>query len=604
MIEKTKTEEIEALGFGKMAQSLSDNFEKHQSILEEFSRKAEEGELDPLKLQEPFSHLALAMTQNPAKLAEANMKFFADSMQLYKNMSENYLGMLSADSSNGTDKVQPEAVVTPAPDDRRFRHDAWDHHPVFKHIRDTYLLTSQWMQNLVSEVEGLDESTAKKVSFFTERYLDALSPTNFAATNPAVLERVIETKGASLVHGMKNMLEDIEEGEGQLKIRMTDTSAFKLGDNIATLPGKVVFENRMFQLIQYNPSTPSVFKKPLLVVPPWINKYYILDLQPKNSYLKWLVDQGHTVFVMSWINPDESYKDVGFDEYVKEGILSAVEAVIAATGEEQLNAIGYCLGGTLLATTLAYMAAKADDRIASATFLTTMIDFEEPGDLGVFIGEEEVSSLEHTMEERGYLDGAEMAGTFNLLRANDLIWSFYINNYLMGNDARPFDLLYWNSDSTRMPACMHSFYLRKMYMQNLLREHGELEIDGTPIDLANVTVPVCFVSANEDHIAPWKSTYAGVKLFGGSKRFILGGSGHIAGIVNPPEANKYGYRVTSRPPADAENWAAKAEVHQGSWWPEWQRWVKGKAGKQVDVRMPGDAALGVIEDAPGTYVTK
>lgn len=604
MIEKKKTEEIQALGFGKMAQSLSDNFEKHQAILEDFSRKAEEGELDPLKLQEPFSHLALAMTQNPTKLAEANMKFFADSMKLYKNMSENYLSMLNPNGSNGEAPAETEAVVTPAPDDRRFRHDAWEHHPIFKHIRDTYLLTSQWMRELVTETEGLDESTAKKVEFFTERYLDALSPTNFAATNPAVMERLIETKGASLMHGMKNMLGDIEEGEGQLKIRMTDTSAFTLGENIATLPGKVVFENRMFQLIQYNPTTSSVFKKPMLVVPPWINKYYILDLQPKNSYLKWLVDQGHTVFVMSWVNPDESYREVGFDEYVKEGVLTAVEAITAATGEEQVNAIGYCLGGTLLATTLAYMSANGDERIGSATFLTTMIDFEEPGDLGCFIGEEEVSSLEQSMEERGYLDGAEMAGTFNLLRANDLIWSFYINNYLMGNDARPFDLLYWNSDSTRMPAKMHSYYLRNMYMKNLLREHGKLEVDGTPIDLAKVTIPVCFVSTFEDHIAPWKSTYAGVKLFGGSKRFILGGSGHIAGIVNPPEANKYSYRVTSRPPANPENWAEKAEVHAGSWWPEWQHWVKGKSGKQIDVRMPGDGDLGVIEDAPGTFVTK
>lgn len=602
MIEKNNTEEIDALGFGKMAQSLSDNFAKHQSILEEFSRKAEDGELDPLKLQEPFSHLALAMTQNPAKLAEANMKFFSESMQLYKNMSENYLSMLSSDGDK--EKPQPKDVVSPAPDDRRFRHEAWEHHPIFKHIRDTYLLTSQWMRNLVAETEGLDESTAKKVEFFTERYLDALSPTNFATTNPAVLERMVETKGASLLHGVKNMLEDIEEGEGQLKIRMTDTSAFTLGENIATLPGQVVFENRMFQLIQYNPTTPSVFKKPMLVVPPWINKYYILDLQPKNSYLKWLVDQGHTVFVISWVNPDESYKDTGFEEYVKEGILSAVEAVTAATGEEQINSIGYCLGGTLLATTLGYMAEKGDKRIVSATFLATMLDFEEPGDLGVFIGEEEVSALEQTMDERGYLDGAEMAGTFNMLRANDLIWSFYINNYLMGNDVRPFDLLYWNSDSTRMPACMHSFYLRNMYMKNLLREHGKLEIDGTPIDLAKVTIPVCFVSTFEDHIAPWKSTYAGVKLFGGSKRFILGGSGHIAGIINPPEANKYGYRVSSRPPADPSNWAKKTEMHEGSWWPEWQSWVKSKSGKQVDVRMPGDAALGVIEAAPGTYVTK
>ena len=599
-----KSEQIDALGFGKMAQSLSDNFKQCESMLADFSKKANDGDLDPLKLQEPFSHLALTLSQNPSKVIEANMSFFADSMKLYQQMSANYMGM----AVSGNEAVKPdstaESVIEPDAEDRRFRHEAWEQHPVFKHIRDTYLLASRWMRTIVSETEGLDVSTARKVEFFTDRYLDALSPTNFAATNPAVIERLIESKGASLVHGLKNMLADIEEGDGQLKIRMTDTSAFTLGENIATQPGKVVFENRMFQLIQYEPTTPSVFKKPLLVVPPWINKFYILDLQPKNSYLKWLVDQGHTVFVMSWINPDESYRDTGFEEYVSEGVMAAVDAIGEATGEEQINATGYCLGGTLLATTLAYMAAIEDRRIVSATFLTTMIDFEEPGDLGVFIGEEEVSSLEQKMDELGYLDGAEMAGTFNMLRGNDLIWSFFINNYLMGNDAKPFDLLYWNSDSTRMPAKMHSWYLRNMYMKNLLTEPGALDIDGVPIDLKNITIPVCFVSALDDHISPWKSTYSGASLFGGSKRFILGGSGHIAGIINPPEANKYSYRVTSRPPADADKWFEKAEVHDGSWWPAWQKWVKGKSGKQVDVRIPGDGALGIIEDAPGTYVTR
>jgi polyhydroxyalkanoate synthase len=604
MTNKDKTEQIDALGFGKMAQALSDNYKQCESMLADFSKKAEDGELDPLKLQEPFSHLALTLSQNPSKVFEANMSFFADSMKLYQQMSANYMGMAVPESLIVEPGSKGESVVEPDAEDRRFRHEAWEQHPIFKHIRDTYLLASKWMRTIVSETEGLDANTARKVEFFTDRYLDALSPTNFAATNPAVIERLIESKGASLVHGLKNMLEDIEEGEGQLKIRMTDTSAFTLGENIAALPGKVVFENRMFQLIQYEPATPSVFKKPLLVVPPWINKYYVLDLQPKNSYLKWLVDQGHTVFVMSWVNPDESYRETGFEEYVKDGVLAALNAVTEATGENQINAIGYCLGGTLLATTLAYMAARDDKRIVSATFMASMLDFEEPGDLGVFIGEEEISSLEQKMEERGYLDGGEMAGTFNMLRGNDLIWSFFINNYLMGNDARPFDLLYWNSDSTRMPAKMHSWYLRNMYMKNLLKEHGALNIDGVPIDLKNVTIPVCFVSTLEDHIAPWKSTYAGASLFGGSTRFILGGSGHIAGIVNPPEANKYDYRVTSRPPVDPEKWLEKAEVFDGSWWPAWQKWVKGKSGKQVDVRKPGDGALDIIEDAPGTYVTR
>ncbi len=586
-----------------MATALSDNYKQCETMLADYSKKIEQGDLDPLKLQEPFAKLVASMSQNPGKLVEANMNFVAESLKLYQQMSAAYMGMaLQGANGEGENGATPAAKATT--DDRRFKHEAWEQHPVFKHIKDTYLLASKWVQTVVAEAEDLDEATAKKVEFFTDRYLDALSPTNFAATNPAVLERMVETKGASLMHGMKNMLEDIEAGEGELKIRMTDTEAFELGENIATLEGKVVFQNRMHQLIQYTPSTEKTFKKPLLVVPPWINKYYILDLQPKNSFLKWLVDQGHTVFVMSWVNPDESYKDTGFEEYIEDGVLAALDAVTTATGETNVNAIGYCLGGTLLATTLAYMAAQGDTRIDSATFLTTMLDYSEPGDLGVFIGENELSSLDAKMEERGYLDGAEMAGTFNLLRANDLIWSFYISNYLMGNDARPFDLLYWNSDSTRMPAKMHSWYLRNLYLNDLLKQPGAIELNGISIDLGKVKTPVCFVSAEEDHIAPWKSTYAGVKLFGGSKRFILGGSGHIAGIVNPPAANKYGYRMTSRPPVDPENWAKKAEVKEGSWWPAWQSWVKGKAGKMVEARIPGEGDLSIIEDAPGSYVVE
>ncbi len=600
---KKKPQQVDALGFEKVSQTLSDNYKQYESILKNLSSKLEEGNFDPLNLQEPLGHIGKSISQNPNKVIEENMKFLTDSMKLYQEMSANFMGMTMPAESLNKGASGEDAVIKPEAGDRRFKHDAWEQHPVFKHIRDTYLLTSKRMRSIVSEADGLDENTAKKVEFFTDRYLDALSPTNFAATNPAVIERLVESKGASLVHGLNNMLEDIDE-EGQLKIRMTDTDAFTLGENIATLPGKVIFENRMQQLIQYEPATPSVFKKPILIVPPWINKYYILDLQPKNSYLKWLVDQGHTVFIISWVNPDESYKETGFEDYVSEGVLAALDAITAATDEVQVNAVGYCLGGTLLAITLAYMAAKQDKRISGATFLATMMDFEDPGDLGVFLGEKEVSSLEDKMNEQGYLDGDEMAGTFNLLRANDLIWSYFINNYLMGDDVRPFDLLYWNSDSTRMPAKMHSWYLRNLYMKNLLVERGGLEINGVPIDLKSVTIPVCFVSALEDHIAPWKSTYSGVKLFGGSTMFVLGGSGHIAGIVNPPEAKKYSYRVTQRPPVDAEKWFEKADVNDGSWWPTWQEWIKGKSGKQVDARIPGSGRLDVMENAPGSYVAR
>ncbi|MCL4114252.1 UNVERIFIED_CONTAM: hypothetical protein GTU68_038129 [Idotea baltica] len=429
-----------------------------------------------------------------------------------------------------------------------------------------------------------------------------MSPTNFAATNPAVIEKVIETKGANLVHGFKNMLEDLEEGEGQLKIRMTDTSAFTLGENVATTPGKVVFQNKMFQLIQYSPTTDTVLKRPLLIVPPWINKFYIMDLQPKNSMLKWMTDQGHTVFVVSWINPDETYKEIGFEDYVTEGVITAVDAVEQATGESEINAIGYCIGGTLLSTTLAYMKAKGDNRVKSATFFTTMIDFADPGELAVFIDDAQIENLEKVMEEEGCLKGSQMSGAFNMLRANDLIWSFYVNNYLLGNDPRPFDLLYWNSDSTRMTPKMHSWYLRNMYNENKLCKPNGVSINGTPIDISSIDIPVCFISAVEDHIAPWLSTYAGAKLFSGKTRFILGGSGHIAGIINPPEANKYGYRVTDTLPKNPQAWADKAEVNEGSWWPNWDSWIRPLASDTVKARVAGKGGLKAIEAAPGTYV--
>jgi len=372
---------------------------------------------------------------------------------------------------------------------------------------------------------------------------------------------------------------------------------------VATTEGKVVYENRMFQLLQYSPLTKDVHQTPLLIVPPWINKFYILDLQEKNSLIRWLTAQGHTVFVMSWVNPDESYADVGFEEYINEGVLEAIDAVEQATGEKQINAIGYCIGGTLLATTMAYMAAQDDDRINSATFFTSMLDFSSPGELGLFIDDEQLTSLEEKMDREGYLDGSEMAGTFNLLRANDLIWSFYINNYLLGNDPRPFDLLYWNSDSTRMPAKMHKWYLRNLYLENNLVKPGKIVLNDTPIDLTEIKTPSIFISTVDDHIAPWKSTWMGAHQFSGPVKFILGGSGHIAGVINPPAANKYGYRITANKlPKDAQNWADKATEHEGSWWPAWDKWIVKYVGKDVPARTPGDQKLDVIEEAPGRYV--
>lgn len=577
-----------------LAEGFQDNFKQVEELLKDFSNAHKELDFDAFNLTDAYTAWMEALVKDPQKIIDANIDLWQKSIALSTQAFTSFWGQAHEQTS---------PVIQAQKGDRRFRHDAWTEQPVFDAVKQSYLLGSQWLRNLVTDVEGLDEKTSEKVKFFTERYLDAMSPTNFALTNPEVLDKAIETKGANLVQGVKNMFRDLETGSGQLKIRMTDPDAFELGKNVGTTPGKVVFQNRMFQLIQYSPTTDKVLKRPLLIVPPWINKFYILDLQPKNSMLKWLTDQGHTVFVMSWVNPDQSYNDADFGTYVTEGIVKAVDAVEVITGESEINAAAYCIGGTLLSTTLAYMKGKGDKRVQSATLFTTMLDFSDPGELGVFIDEGQVCGLEKKMDEDGYLDGGAMAGAFNLLRANDLIWSFYINNYLMGNEARPFDLLYWNSDSTRMPPLMHSFYLRNMYLENNLAKPNGVTIDGVKIDLSSIDVPTYFISTIEDHIAPWTSTYKGAKLFSGDVRFVLGGSGHIAGIVNPPAAGKYNYRVTDEVPADGEKWAKEAKVTDGSWWPNWDEWLRAKDSTLVDARVPGEGPLPVIEDAPGTYVT-
>ncbi len=586
----TEQNSINALGFASMAKEMQANFKQVEELMAGFTQSYEGMNLDPFNMKQAYSDWWEAVAKNPQKVMEANMAFWQKSLELTQQAM---FGFMGADTA---------PVIEAPKSDRRFSHEDWANKPIFDVIKQSYLLTSDWMRKVVASAEGLDEHTSERVKFFTERMLDAMSPTNFALTNPAVIEKIRETKGANLVHGLKNMLEDLEAGKGQLKIRMTDASAFELGKNVAATPGKVVFQNRMFQLLEYTPTTEQVLKRPLLIVPPWINKFYIMDLQPKNSLLKWLVDQGHTVYVISWVNPDETYAETGFEDYITDGVLKALDAIQYDTGESEINAIGYCIGGTLLASSLAYMKATGDTRIKSATFFTTMLNFANPGELGLFIDDEQIKGLEGKMQETGYLDGSTMAGTFNLLRANDLIWSFYINNYLLGNDPRPFDLLYWNSDSTRMPAKMHSWYLRNLYLNNQLCQPKALNVHGVPLDLTSIDIPACFISAVEDHIAPWQSTYSGARMFGGKTRFILGGSGHIAGIINPPGANKYNYRVTDELPEDGEAWAKQAAVNAGSWWPEWDRWVRALDNAQAAARVPGQGKLAAIEDAPGTYV--
>ena len=563
-------------------------------ITEHVQRQVKKGiaaPADELGIAQAFMEMMAKLLANPYSLAQAQMNLVWDYFSLWQHSMLRFMGVGAA------------PVASPAKGDNRFKDQEWEEHFLFDFIKQSYLITARHIHDTVSNVRGLEENAQKKVNFFTRQYIDALSPSNFALTNPEVFRETVKSNGQNLIKGFNNLLRDIEEGDGKLRIKMTDTTAFEMGKNVATTPGKVVFQNELMQLLQYTPSTKEVLKRPMLIVPPWINKYYILDLREKNSYIKWCVDQGHSVFVISWVNPDEKLAEAGFDAYLEKGTLAAVDAILKQTGASEVNAAGYCLGGTLLATTLAYMAAKKDKRIASATFFTTMLDFSQPGELGVFIDDKAVMGLEKKMNERGYLEGSEMAGTFNMLRANDLIWSFVVNNYLMGKDPFPFDLLFWNSDSTRMPAKMHSFYLRNMYMKNLLKEPGGIELMGTPIDLGKIKVPCYFISTIEDHIAPWKSTYMGACRMGGDVRFVLGGSGHIAGIVNPPVANKYGYWTSTSKslPDTADEWMAATEQQPGSWWTDWQAWVTKHDPATVAARDPVKGKLGVLEDAPGSY---
>jgi polyhydroxyalkanoate synthase len=560
-------------------------------ITDHMKRQAKKGsspQQDELGVAQAFMDMMAKMLTNPYQLAQAQMNLVWDYFSLWQHSSLRFMGM------------QTPPVAAPAKGDKRFKEE----HFLFDFIKQSYLITARHIHDSVSGVKGLDDHTQDKVNFFTRQFIDAMSPSNFAHTNPEVFRETVQTNGKNLLNGFNNLLRDLESGDGQLRVKMTDTTAFELGKNVATTPGKVVFQNDLFQLLQFTPTTPSQFKRPFLIVPPWINKYYILDLREKNSYIKWALDQGHTVFTMSWVNPDEKLAKKSFEDYVFEGTLTAIDQIVAQTGEKEINAAGYCLGGTLLATTAAYMAVKKDKRLASATFFTTMIDFSEPGELGVFIDEKAVQGLEQKMSERGFLEGSEMAGTFNMLRANDLIWSFVVNNYLMGKDPFPFDLLYWNSDSTRMPAAMHSFYLRNMYMQNRLKDAGGIMVGDIEIDLRKIKIPAYFISTIEDHIAPWKSTYLGARLFGGPTKFVLGGSGHIAGIVNPPAAKKYGFwtHAAKSLPATADEFFSSAEQNEGSWWTDWQAWLMAQNDATVPARDPVAGKLGVLEDAPGSFV--
>ena len=574
-----------------LAAQLTKIAEQSQRLLQDFLLDrpdiARLGMGDVTTLGGDFIELTTKMMTDPAAVARTQIDLFNDSLRVWHTTAERLMG-------RGSGTEEPSK-------DKRFKHPDWTENAVFYFIKESYLIWAKAALAAVRGVEGLDPAAARKVDFYTRQFVDALSPSNFLATNPEVLAATLETGGQNLLRGLENLLGDLQRGKGRLSITMTDMEAFRLGENIAATPGKVVFQNELMQLIQYTPTTSDVRRRPLLIVPPWINKFYVLDLQPKNSFIKWAVDRGHTVFVISWVNPDEKLAEKSFEDYMQEGPLAALDAIERATGEHSVNAAGYCLGGTLLASTLAYMTAQGEKRIASATYLVTLVDFAEAGDMAVFIDKEQLASLDERMKERGYLEAHDMAMSFNMLRANDMIWSYVVRNYFLGKEHVPFDLLYWNADATRMPAAMHSFYLRNMYHMNLLAKPGGLRLSGVPIDLTQITTPTFILSAREDHIAPWKSAYAATRLYKGPVKFVLAASGHMAGVINAP-GGKYGHWTNDDLPGTPDQWFSGATAQQGSWWPIWDDWVTGFASGRMPARQPGDGGLTAIEDAPGSYV--
>ncbi len=525
----------------------------------------------------------------PERAAQAQNRLLAGYLGLWASSLKRMMG------------EPAEPAAEPDARDKQFADPAWRSNQFFDFIKQFYLITSRWAEAMAEDAEGLDPHTRQKAAFYVRQVASALAPSNFALTNPEILRQTFASDAANLVRGMHMLAEDIKAGHGALKIRQSDASRFKLGETLATTPGKVIHQNDICQLIQYEAATDSVLKRPLLIVPPWINKFYILDLTPEKSFIRWCVEQGHTVFVVSWVNPDRRQATKSFEHYMREGIFEALDVIAAVTGEKEVNAAGYCVGGTLLSIALAYAARTGDRRIASATLFATQVDFTLAGDLKVFVDEEQIAAVERTMDVRGYLEGRNMHAAFNMLRPNDLIWPYVIANYFKGEQPSAFDLLYWNSDTTRMPAANHAFYLRNCYLDNTLAK-GEMEIAGITLDLHKITVPVFNLATREDHIAPPRSVFLGSSFFGGTVTYVLAGSGHIAGVINPPARNKYQYWTGARPKGDLDAWTAKAREHPGSWWPYWQKWIEKLDKARVPARRIGSRKYRPLEDAPGSYV--
>jgi len=579
----------------EVGQAIMDAYEKAQPLLEQYLSKLSNPEtikelssvnFDPLNVQQSYIDFVDKVIQEPDKFMEIQAGYMKDWMNLWQDSLSQFMG--------GAQDNAPQDY------DRRFKAEEWNESAVFNFIKQSYLLTCKHIETTLDSVE-ISEEQKKKLKFQSKLFSDALSPTNFAMTNPDVLNETVKTGGQNLVKGFENLLNDLGRGNGGLNISTTNYDAFELGKNIAVTKGSVVCQNDLMQLIQYAPKTDKTFKTPLLIIPPWINKYYILDLREGNSLVEWLVEQGHTVFMISWVNPDAELAQKKFEDYMQSGILDALLHIEQTTGETECNAIGYCLGGTLLTSTMAYLTKKnQSNRIKSATFLTTLLDFEHAGDMKLFLDDTQLDKIDKMMEKHGVLDGKELQQTFSLMRANDLIWSFVVNNYLMGREPFPFDLLYWNDDSTNMPAAMQHYYLRNMYRDNKLIEADSLQMLGENIDIRNINTPCHFISTKEDHIAPWKATYAGAKILGDNVTFTLAASGHIAGVVNSPVKNKYCYWVNDTIVNDEDKWFEGAKQHEGSWWPEWQRWANAYTGEKVEARKVKKE----LEPAPGSYVKK
>ena len=601
---KTPASEATALGevnVEAFAHNIARMIEEGGRALAAYMKPREEG-----KIKGGLAEEVTDVVKTVGKVAEYWLSDPQRAVELQASLGRAYLELWAGTVKRMAGE-ETAPVAAPDPKDKRFADPEWSQNQFFDFLKQAYLLTAQWGDRLVKDAAGIDAHTRHKAAFYVKQIANAISPSNFVFTNPELLRETLASNADNLVRGMHMLTEDIKAGEGNLKISQSDPSMFALGRNLALTPGKVIFQNELIQLIQYEATTETVLKAPLLIVPPWINKFYILDLTPEKSFIKWCVDQGISVFVVSWVNPDKHLAHKSFEQYMRDGVLAALDAVEAATGEKKVHTVGYCVGGTLLAITLAYLAASKKNRVLSATMFAAQVDFTNAGDLLVFVDQERIAQLEARMKEQGYLEASSMANAFNLLRSNDLIWPYVVNNYLRVKKPFPFDILYWNADATRMPPANHSFYLRNCYLENNLTQ-GKMKLGGVALDLHKVKVPIYNLATREDHIAPAKSVLYGSKFFGGPVKFVLAGSGHIAGVINPPGKAKYQYWTDDRPHgskphgSDVEAWLKTATEHPGSWWPDWLAWLKGEKPVMVPARTIGGGKLAPIEDAPGSYV--